>query len=79
MCRLDYTVILLSIMPLELWPAGCSNDWLLRVKEVAPWIFDSSYHDAGTPQFARERVVDVVEIGASGIADGCSGVPWSNY
>ena len=67
-CSLDYFHISNKIMPLELWPADCSDAFLLRVKRVCPWVFDAGYHSPSSPQYARERFVDVVEIGAAAIA-----------
>ena len=62
---------------MECFPTGTSNGFLCRLKTVAPWIFDSAYHDPSSQEFNHQRFIDVLEVGAEAVSKACTVVPYS--
>ena len=62
---------------MECFPHGTSNGFLCRLKTVAPWIFDSAYHDPSSYEFNHQRFIDVLELGAEAVSKACTVVPYS--
>ncbi|CAE7214088.1 WAVH2 [Symbiodinium sp. CCMP2592] len=60
------------ILRVSLFPRDSTDGYLLRIKRVCGWVFDPPYHDVATTEFSRERFVDVLEIGAKAISEGCT-------
>ena len=62
---------------MELFPSGCTNGFLCRVKTVALWVFDAAFHDPASYEFSHQRFIDVLEVGAEAISKACTIVPYS--